>query len=133
MAEKTTPVPSGPERGARQREVTRAKERHLRPPVDIYETAEGLVLMADLPGVAKEDLRVDVDGDQLTISGKASHVAPGDPIYREYELANFYRQFELNEEIGREKITAELKHGVLTLNLPKAEKAKPKQIEVKVA
>ncbi len=134
MAEKTVPVPSGPERsGGSGREITRAQERHLRPAVDIYETSDGLVLMADLPGVAKEGLRVDVDGDLLTITGKANHVAPGDPIYREYELANFYRQFELNEEIDREKISAELKHGVLKLNLPKAEKAKPKQIEVKVA
>src|SRR5579875_1359318 len=133
MAEKTAPIATEPQRGGRSRETTRARERHLRPPVDIYETSEGLVLMADLPGVAKEGLKIDVDGDILTISGKASHVASGEPIYREYELGNFYRQFELGEEVDREKITAELRNGVLTLNLPKAEKAKPKQIEVKVA
>jgi HSP20 family protein len=132
MAEKTVPVPRGPERNKSGREITRARERNLRPPVDIYETSEGLVLMADLPGVTKEGLQVHVDGDLLTISGKASHAVPGDVIYREYELANFYRQFELNEEIDREKIGAELKHGVLVLHLPKAEKAKPKQIEVRV-
>jgi HSP20 family protein len=133
MAEKTVPVPSGPERSKGEREITRARERNLRPPVDIYETPESLVLMADLPGVAKENLQVHIDDDLLTISGKASHVAAGDTIYREYELANFYRQFELNEEIDREKISAELKHGVLTLRLPKTEKAKPKQIDVRVS
>ncbi len=132
MAEKTAPIATEPQRGGRSREITRARERHLRPPVDIYETSEGLVLVADLPGVTKETLRVDVDGDLLTISGKAGHIAPGDAIYREYELANFYRQFELGDEVDRDKITAELKQGVLTLKLPKAERVKPKQIEVKV-
>ena len=51
----------------------------------------------------------------------------GDPIYREYELVNFFRQFELNEKVDQSKISAELKHGVLTLQLPKAEEAKPRR------
>jgi HSP20 family molecular chaperone IbpA len=115
------------------RESTRAQERYVLPPVDIYETPEGLVLMADLPGVAKEDLEVRVDNNILTFQGKSSHAAPGELIYREYELANFYRQFELSEEVDQGKIAAELKHGVLTLRLPRAEKAKPRHIEVRVA
>jgi HSP20 family protein len=96
-------------------------------------TPEGLVLTADLPGVSKEGLEVGVNDGVLTISGKLAHVAPpGDPIYRECELTNFFRQFEIGEEIDRDRISAELKHGVLTLKLPKTERAKPKQIEVKV-
>jgi len=67
------------------------------------------------------------------LRGKANHAAPGEPIYREYGLANFYRQFELSEKVDQLKISAELKHGVLTLNLPKAEEAKPKRIDIKVA
>ncbi len=89
--------------------------------------------MADLPGVSKENLNVRVDNKMLTIQAKAEDAIPGDPIYREFELGGFFRQFELGEEIDTQRINAELKHGVMTLTLPKAEKAKPKQIEVKVS
>lgn len=133
MAEKTVPVPSGPERKQHDREMTRARERHLPPPVDIYETSDALVMMVDLPGVSKDGLEVRVDDNVLTIRGKAVHVVPGEAIYREYDLANFFRQFELSEVIDQEKIIAELVHGVLTLRLPKAKKAKPRQIEVRVS
>ncbi|GIX46998.1 MAG: heat-shock protein [Candidatus Tectimicrobiota bacterium] len=114
-------------------EGTRERERYVAPPVDIYETPEGLVVMADLPGVSKDDLEVRVDNHVLTIRGRARPAVQADPIYREYELVNFFRQFELTEKIDESRITAELKHGVLTLHLPKAEEAKPRKIEVKVA
>jgi HSP20 family molecular chaperone IbpA len=114
-------------------EETRSQERYITPPVDIYETADGLVVKADLPGVAKERLDVRVENSLLTIRGEAAHAAPGDPVYREYGLVNFFRQFELNERVDQSKISADLKHGVLTLNLPKAEEAKPRKIEVKVS
>ncbi|HWP58953.1 MAG TPA: Hsp20/alpha crystallin family protein [Candidatus Acidoferrales bacterium] len=132
MAEKTVPL-SGEGKASSSREVTRSRERYIAPPVDIYETNEGLVLMADLPGVAKENLDVRVENDTLTIRGIASHKAPGSPIYREYELANFFRQFELGEKVDQGRISAELKHGVLMLSLPKAQEAKPRRIEVKVS
>jgi HSP20 family molecular chaperone IbpA len=100
--------------------------------VDIYENGDGLVVKADLPGVAKENLDVRVENNLLTIRGKSVHVASGDPVYREYELVNFFRQFELNERVDQSKISADLKHGVLTLKLPKAEEAKPRKIDVRV-
>jgi HSP20 family protein len=115
------------------REETRTKEQYISPPVDIYETEEGLVVKADLPGVAKENMDIRVENNLLTIRANAAHVAPGDPIYREYELVNFFRQFELSEKVDQSKISADLNHGVLTLNLPKAEEAKPRKIDVKVA
>jgi HSP20 family protein len=131
MAERTVPGP-GAQQGEVGPEATRGRERYARPPVDIYESADTLVLMADLPGVIKESLEVRVEDAVLTIQAKASHAAPGDLIYREYDLTGFFREFQLNEEIDRQKVSAELKNGVLTLYLPKKEKAKPRQIEVKV-
>lgn len=116
----------------RDREETRSQEQYITPPVDIYEINEGLVVMADLPGVAKEGVDVRVENNLLTIRCKASHVARGDPVYREYGLVNFFRQFELNEKVDQPKISAELKNGVLTLKLPRAEETKPRRIDVRV-
>jgi HSP20 family molecular chaperone IbpA len=127
MAEKTVATRTVP-----SREETRSQERYVTPPVDIYETGEGLVVKADLPGVAKENLDVRVENNLLAIRGRAAHAAPGDPIYREYGLINFFRQFELNERVDQSKISADLKNGVLTLNLPKAEEAKPRKIDVRI-
>ncbi len=132
MAEKTVAARTQ-EKVPASREETRSQERYITPPVDIFETTNGLVVTADLPGVSKEGLDVRVENNLLTIRGKTAHAAPGDPVYREYGLVNFFRQFELNEKVDQSKISAELKHGVLTLNLPKAEEAKPRKIEVKAA
>ena len=132
MAERTVAA-RAQDRTPASREETRSQERYITQPVDIYETADGLVVKADLPGVSKEGLDVRVENNLLTIRGKAAHAAPGDSVYREYELVNFFRQFELNERVDQSKISADLKHGVLTLNLPKAEEAKPRKIEVKVS
>ncbi len=122
MAEKTSTTPSGAQ-AVGVREGTRAQEYHVPPVVDIYETPDSLVLLADMPGVSKEDLDVRIDNNVLTLRGKARHIAPGEAVYRE---------FELSEEVDQEKITAQLKHGVLTLRLPKVERAKPRQVEVQV-
>ncbi|HWP58777.1 MAG TPA: Hsp20/alpha crystallin family protein [Candidatus Acidoferrales bacterium] len=132
MAERTV---APRQRAARSgaREETRSEQRYVTPPVDIYENHDGLVVMADLPGVPKERLDVRVENNVLTIQGAPTGRAAGDPIYREYELANFFRQFELSERVDQAKISAELKHGVLTLRLPKAEEAKPRKIDVKIA
>jgi HSP20 family protein len=129
MAENT--VAATQERTAPSREGTRSQERYVTPPVDIYENGDGLVVKADLPGVGKENLDVRVENNLLTIRGRAAHAAPGDPIYREYDLVNFFRQFELNERVDQGKISADFKHGVLTLRLPKAEEAKPRKIDVR--
>jgi HSP20 family molecular chaperone IbpA len=112
---------------------TREDTRYLIPPVDIYETEEGLVVKADMPGVTRETLEIRVDDGLLTISGKPTNGLPGAPVVQEFELLNFYRQFQLSDAVDQEKIEAELKHGVVTIHLPKAEAVKPKRIEVKVA
>ncbi len=131
MPEKTVATANG--NAPMTAEATGTRERRITPAVDIYETSEGLVVMADLPGVARDDLEIQSDHNSLTISGASRHTVPGDLVSREYELVNFHRRFQLGEKIDQSKITAELKHGVLTLNLPKAEAAKARLIDVKVA
>jgi len=134
MAERTIPVTTTVKTTeASTREETRQEERYLAPPVDIYETQEGLVVIADLPGVSKENADIRVDNNVLTIQGKTQHLAPGNPVYTEYTLLNFFRQFQLSEIVDQEKISADLKNGTLVIHLPKVEKAKPKRITVNVA
>lgn len=132
MAEKTVPQYAA-EQDTSEKENTRSQERYVTPAVDIYETVDGLVVKADLPGVAKDGLDLRVENNLLTIRGRAVHCAQGEMLYGEYQLADFFRQFELSDKVDQQKISAELKHGVLTLNLPKAEEAKPRKIDVRVA
>jgi HSP20 family protein len=132
MAEPTVATTT-PQQNEGTREGTRTRERYIPPAVDIYETQEGLTVLADLPGVNQDTLEVRVDNNVLTIRGMSHHMAPGDPVYREYELVHFFRQFELGEKIDQSHIAAELKQGVLTVQLPKAPEAKPRTIAVSVA
>jgi HSP20 family protein len=131
MAEKTVAATESQQPATT--ENTRNHERYVAPPVDIYETEAGLVVVADVPGVTQEALDVRVDNNILTIRGQARHVMAGEPIHREYALVNFFRQFELNEKVDQQHITADLKGGVLTLHLPKAEEVKPRRIAVRSA
>ena len=132
MAEKTVAMSENREVETRP-EGTRTRERYVTPPVDIYEMPEGLVVTADVPGVTKENLDVRVDNHVLTIRGQSNHTPSADPTYREYELVNYFRQFELSDKVDEGSITADLQHGVLTLTLPKAAEAKPRKITVAVS
>ncbi len=120
------------EKNIQTREDTRAKEKFIRPAVNIMETAEGLILMADIPGAAKETLDVNVEKGILTISAPVSHAMPGQLAYREFDLADYYRQFSIPESLDHEKAKADYCNGILTLIIPKAEAAKPRRIEVTV-
>lgn len=102
------------------------------PAVDIHETETSLTLTADMPGVQANGLTIDLEDSVLTIRGETAEPAANRQVrYREYQEGNYYRQFTLGEVIDQAKISASLKDGVLTLELPKAEKAKPRQIKVK--
>jgi HSP20 family molecular chaperone IbpA len=101
--------------------------------VDIFEEDQGLVVLADMPGVDPEALDAHVERGVLTIWGKAKHLASGEPISREFQLTGFYRQFQLPEEIDPTRISAELRHGVLVMRLPRAEHALPRRIPVQAA
>jgi len=121
------------ERNVQSREETRSDEKYIRPAVNIIETEEGLILTADIPGASKDALDVNVEKGILTINAPAQHTAPGTPVYREFELANYYRQFAIPESLDHEKTNAEYVNGILTLRIPKAEIAKPKRIAVQVS
>lgn len=102
------------------------------PAVDIFETEKKIVVLADMPGVKPEKLDIDLREDRLTLVGE---VVPFEKtgeqaLLTEYEVGTFYRQFTLSEVIDQEKIEAGLENGVLTLTLPKIEKAKPRKITV---
>jgi len=105
----------------------------LVPPVDIIETPEGITLRADLPGVAKESLSIDVDGDTLTVEGTVSLGEPASvqPLYAEIRVAQFRRSFVLGSDLDSEKVDANIRNGVLTIKLAKREAAKPRKISVK--
>lgn len=111
-----------------------AGEGTILPPVDVIEDSEGITLYADLPGVPRERLDIQVESDTLTISGdvvldipegmEASHVEVGLPRYR--------RVFTLSKELDPNRVNAEFAHGVLKLRIPKAEHAQPRKVEIKV-
>jgi HSP20 family protein len=116
-----------------QREFTRAEELFGAPPVDIFEDEDGLVVLADLPGIAAEGLDVRVEQRILTITAHAQPAPSGTGLHREYELMSFFRQFQLPEEVDTARIQAELKHGVLTLRLPRVPKEPPRRVEVRAS
>lgn len=121
------------DKNVKVREETRAVERYIRPVVDIIETEEGLTLVADIPGAAKESLDVNMGKGILTISAPATRTMPGRPVFKEFETAPYYRQFSIPEVLDHEKAAADYANGLLTLKIPKVAAAKPRKIEIKVA
>jgi HSP20 family protein len=103
------------------------------PALDIRDTEEGLVLEADLPGVAPEHLEIQVKNNMLVIYGRVSWPLPPEvrTLYEEVQPGDFYRSFILSEEVDTENITADFNDGVLKLTLPKATSARPRKIEVR--
>ena len=102
------------------------------PDVNIYETEQGFVLQAEMPGVNKEGLEVTLEGSTLTFVGRrADSAVKGTPLYRESRPMNYRRAFELDPSIDTGRIEAEMHQGLLTLRLPKAERVKPRKIEIK--
>ena len=113
------------------REETRTSGRVLFPAVDIFESEDYLTLIADMPGVDKKGLDINLEKGVLTINGEVHTENRGKQILQEFSPANYYRQFKLTEHIDADKSQAELKNGVLTLTIPKAESAKPRKIEIR--
>jgi len=120
------------EKNLQTREETRSSDKYLKPAVNIIETESGLILTADIPGAAKETLDINVEKGILTINAPISRSTPGNPVYTEFELAPYYRQFSIPESLDHEKANADLNNGILTLKIPKAAAAKPRKIEIRV-
>ncbi len=110
-------------------------EAALLPPVDVIEDASGITLFADLPGVPKDKLSLQLEAEALTIEGEVALNAPQEieSSHAEVRLPRYRRVFTLSRELDSEKASAEFKNGVLKLRIPKAEHAQPRKIEVKVA
>jgi HSP20 family molecular chaperone IbpA len=108
----------------------------LSPLVDMYEAQEEVVLVAETPGAGKDDITVQVEKGVLSLEARMSVKPPGEDYARTYvgfEPGVYYRAFALSDEIDRERITATVNNGVVTIHLPKAETAKTRKIQVKAA
>lgn len=102
------------------------------PRVDIYESAEEVVLLCDMPGVKPQDVDVRFEKGELSLHGKVqARQAPAEYLEEEYGIGDFYRSFAIAAEIDADKIAADCRDGVLTVHLPKQERVKPKRIAVK--
>jgi len=122
-------------KGTLQKESrTNSNERtaaFVAPEVNIFETRDGYVLQAEMPGVNKDGLEITLEGNELTITGNREVEAlPGQPLFLESHEVGFRRVFELDPVIDTAKVSARMEQGVLTLTLPKSERVKPRKISV---
>ena len=102
------------------------------PTADIYEDRDSLKVVLEMPGVEKSNVDIRVEEGVLFVEGRldVAKYRGLQPLYTEYNIGNYARSFRLSNAIDQDKIGAELKDGVLSLTLPKAEKAKPRTIQV---
>jgi HSP20 family protein len=125
----TANAPNGHD--TQRRERTRGAT-YYQPRVDIFETETELTLYADVPGVKADDVELRYERGELVLQARPERRAhAGLALLREYAEGDYFRVFQIHESIDSEKIEAECKNGVLTVHLPKAETAKPRQVRVK--
>lgn len=106
-------------------------ESYLSPEVNIFETKDGYVLEAEMPGVSKDGLEITLEGTEITITGhRQVELMPGEALFQESRNAGFRRVFELDPAIDTGKVSARMEQGVLKLTLPKSERVKPRKITV---
>ena len=108
------------------------QQRVVPPGVDLFEDESGITLLADMPGVSKDNLELNIDGDTLVVEGAMQLPTPEglETIYAEVRVPRYRRSFRLTRELDTAKIDAKIKDGVLTLRIPKQAAAQPRRIEV---
>jgi HSP20 family protein len=116
-----------------KKEETTIPARVFLPVADIYETQNALSVILEMPGVEKNNVEIRVEDDVLNVKGQLdlSKYQGLLPLYTEYNVGHYARSFQLSSKIDQNKISAELKDGVLSLTLPKVDEAKPRTIQVK--
>lgn len=126
-----TQSPSLPAPSDSDGETTDAPRILLNPSIDIYETAEGLVLYADLPGVNSEGLDLQVQDNRLALFGRVENtMEPMEAVHQEYQIGDYLRSFILSDEVDHENISARLNNGVLRVELPRTARTEPRRIEI---
>lgn len=101
------------------------------PNIDIFEDDDHIVLLADMPGVGKNDVNIHVEDGQLLIQGKVNKEAPGDYVLSEYSIGDYHCKFTLSNIVDQSHIQASMKNGVLRVVLPKSDKSKPRKITIR--
>ena len=106
--------------------------RYFVPAADIFETEDALAVVLEMPGVEKKDLDIALENDVLKVDGRIdfSKYKEMDPVYTEYNVGHYARSFALSSHFDRDKISANIEDGVLTLTLPKAKHAQPRKISI---
>jgi HSP20 family protein len=118
-------------KGTLQRENRKDNQTYVAPQVNIFETKDGYVLEAEMPGVNKDGLEIKLEGTEITITGHRNvEPLPGGASFRESNEADYRRVFGLDPAIDTSKVSARMDQGVLTLSLPKSERLKPRKISV---
>ena len=117
---------------AQQQQQQQTPQRFVIPPVDVFENDNAITLLADVPGVTRDNLQVRVDGDNLVLEATATTAGPENMelVYGEAQVPTYRRQFTLSRELDTGRIEAQLRDGVLRLTIPKAEEARPRRIQV---
>jgi len=105
---------------------------HFRPEVDIFEREDALIMVADVPGTSNDEIELDLQENTLNLTATVPHLdGRWKPLYLEYEIGHYVRQFRIGQMVDTARISAQVKDGVLTVTLPKIEKALPRKIEVR--
>lgn len=107
------------------------RDEYVAPNVNIFETTDGYVLQAEMPGVSKDGVEITLEENEITITGRRTpDTVNGEALFRERHGADYRRAFELDPAIDTDKIAAKVEQGILTVTLPKSERVKPRKISV---